>query len=66
MRFRVEIEARLANFELWIPSTLVFLLSLKNTLSRRCLSIHLSEIVVGLFDRRRIRSVEANTSMFGI
>jgi len=25
MRFKVEIEARLANSELWIPSTLVFL-----------------------------------------
>ena len=27
MRFKVEIEARLTNSELWIPSTLVFILS---------------------------------------
>ena len=34
MRFKVEIEARLASSKLWIPSTLVFLLFSRTTLSR--------------------------------
>ena len=50
MRFKVEIEARLASLFLWIPSTLVFFS--QDTLSRRSLSLEFSEIM-GLFKPRQ-------------
>ena len=39
MRFKVEIEARLTNSELWIPSTLVFILSRHAFASLSCYSV---------------------------
>jgi hypothetical protein len=68
MRFKVEIEARLANFELWnrIPSTLVFNhFSLKNHAFASLLSIHFSKNLA-VFRPPTYSLCEADTSMLGL
>jgi hypothetical protein len=49
MRFKVEIEARQANFELWILSTLVFIHFSRHAFAS-FLSIQFSKIIDGLID----------------
>gem|GEM_PF-5530733 len=62
MRFKVEIEARLTNSELWIPSTLVFILSRHAFASLSCYSV--VKELQSLSTADPIASVEATTSMF--
>src|SRR5664279_2846398 len=63
MRFKVEIEARQANFELWILSTLVFIHS-QDTLSRRSWLLSFQRTSMVLSTTYPFTSEEANASMF--